>query len=228
MSEMKPLPKTALNEFRLSLRGPKPENGGKEATMRVSVIKNSPRIDVFTNVEGDNGPISAPMDAFTFFALLEKLREIIDGGEDTQVKITNKTGAPGKQTVLSTTVLGKDKDGRVYISIIAQNRPKIKFLFLPTDWHHLAHKDGTPLSERELTELYAKAWCRLFEQLVPNVLDTYFEESDYGKGGKGGRGKQYDKSGYKKDNDFNNGYNKKSFDKKPSNEPDFDDDNFPM
>lgn len=184
--ERKPLPKTSFDEFKLRISGPAQEGARRPPSLKVAVIKNNPRIDVFTNIEGDkdNGRISAPMDAFTFFALITKVEDLAKGEPDQQIKIANKTGAPGQQRAISHTVLGKDKEGRVFISVIAQDRPKIKFTFLPTDWHSIAYKDGSPMEEAELSQLYARGWAKLMAELAPNVMDSYFEENQFNKGGK--------------------------------------------
>lgn len=181
--ERKPLPKTAFDEMKLRIPGPFQEGARRPPSLKVSVIKNNPRIDVFTNIEGDadNGRISAPMDAMTFFSLITKVEDIAGGEPDQQIKIANKTGAPGYQKAISHTLVGKDKEGRCFISVIAQDRPKIKFTFLPSDWHSLAHKDGTPVEEAETSCLFARGWARLMSELAPNVMDSYFEENQYQK-----------------------------------------------
>lgn len=227
-----PLPRTAFDEIKLRLSGPRQEGGKRPPNLRVSVIRNNPRIDVFTNIEGDvdNGRISAPMEALTMFALIVKVEDIAKGEPDTQVKIANKTGAPGQQKILSHTIVGKDKEGRVFISVIAQNRPRIKFMFLPSDWHEMAHKDGTPYEEAELSCVYARAWAKMMTELCPNVMDTHFQESDYQKNAGNNKG-SYNSGSYNK-----GGYNKGGYDKgnKQSTKPapvadaDFDEDVFPM
>ncbi len=186
----KPLPKTAFNEYKLRLRGPMQEGGKRPPNLSVSVIRNQPRIDVFTEVpnDKDNGKITAAMDSLTFFALLEALEMVIDGEPDNQLKVPNMKGAPQNKFLASTTLVGKDKDGRVYISVVAKERPMIKFVFLPSDYHpNIQRRDGTPLDEAELSIIYARAWRRLMCELTPNVLDSHFEPPEPRQGG-GNRG----------------------------------------
>ncbi len=194
--ERKPLPKTAFDEMKLRLEAPLQEGQRRPPALKVSVIRNNPRIDVFTNIDGDrdNGRLSAPMDGLTFFALIVKVEEIAAGEPDVQVKIANKVGRPGEQRIVSHTIVGKDKEGRCFISVVAQDRPKIKFTFLPSDWHELSHRDGTPYADAELSCVYAKAWAKLMAELAPNVMDHHFEERVYGQQGGGG----YNKGGYNK------------------------------
>jgi hypothetical protein len=174
----KPLPKTAFNEYKLRLKGPMQEGGKFPPNLSVSVIKNQPRIDVFTEVPNDTnrGKITAAMDTLTFFALLEALKLIIDGEPDQQLKVPNMTGAPQNKSLATTTLVGKDKEGRVYISVVAKGRPMIKFVFSPSDYHPgMIRKDGVELDEAELSVIYARAWRRLMIELTPNVLDSYYE-----------------------------------------------------
>jgi hypothetical protein len=183
-----PLPKTIFDEYKLRLTAPKPDGQRKAPTLRVAVIKNNPRIDVYTELEGDrdNGRLSAPMDGSTFFALLEMVLQMADSPPDSQCKITNKVGPPQDRKVISTTVIGKDTQGRVYISLTAPDRPRIQFIYLPSDWHVLSHKDGTPYSEAELSVVYARAWVKLMMQLTPAVMAaTYTEPEPRGNSGGG-------------------------------------------
>jgi len=206
-----PLPKTAFNEYKIRLLAPKPDGQRRAPSLTVAVIRNNPRIDVYTEVEGDKdrGKITAPMDSVTFFALMDILEKTIDGPADEQTKISNKVGPPQDKRQVSTTIVGKDKEGRVFISLVATERPKVKFVFLPSDWHTLVHKDGSPYTEAELSMVYARAWLRLMSNLVPAVLDTHFMEPEprENKGGKWNGG--------------NKGY------RAPAPSVDFDDD-FPM
>lgn len=227
----KPLPKTAFDEFKLSLIGPKPADGGRAPTLKVSVINNSPRLTVFTRVPNDDnrGMLVAAMDTLTMFALLEQLKDVTVGEKDRQHQTQNYVGGPGQQALSSTTYVGKDTEGRVYISVQAEGRPKIKFLFLPSDWHIALNKDGTKVPDAELTVLYAKAWTSLMTELVPNILDSYYTVPDYANkdNAGGGGGKTYDKSGHTNSGFDKGGYNKEAINKAESTGS-FSSDDFPM
>lgn len=185
MSEknFKPLPKTILNFWKLRLFAPLQEGQTKEAGLSVGVINNNPRLDVFTNIpnDPDNGKLSAPMNPLAFFTMIEMLYELIDGPADNLKAIDNFTMRGGEKVKLSTTIIGKDKKGKMYISIVSENRPKIKFPFLPDDWHTFRNKDQTPVDEGELSCKYAKAWANLFSKLVASIMvDTYTPPDNFG------------------------------------------------
>lgn len=194
----KPLPKTALNEFKLRLIGPMQAGAKRQPTLGVSVAKNQPRIDVYTNVPNDknNGNIRAAMDSPTIYALMELIRTIADGPVDTIEKINNlnHTFFEGKRSehpkIISQTHVGKDTDGVVWIAVTAKDRPMIQFKFLPTTYHTWVHRDGSAWGEAELSVMYAKAYAKLMENLVANVLEAGYVEPEPRpqQGGGGGQG----------------------------------------
>ncbi|MBE0438171.1 MAG: hypothetical protein IBX57_00195 [Gammaproteobacteria bacterium] len=224
-AERQPLPKTAFNDFKLKIIGPKQDGSERNPTLSVAVIKNQPRIDVYTNIPNakDNGRISAPMDTYTFVVLLDELQRIIDGPADDFIKVTNRTGRPEDMRVLSTTIVGKDSSGKVYMSVTAQEQAKIKFVFGPTDYHSFARKDGTVPTDAELSIMYAKAFVDAIRQLTYNVKDTYYTEPDFQRQASN---RQYDNSGYGNGSKPGQGYKKSDYQKRPTASP--DNDGFPM
>ena len=185
----KPLPKTIFDDYKLRLTAPKPDGQRRAATLRVTVLRNNPRIEVYTEVEGapNSGRITAPMDPQTFFALIDLIKERIEGPADESRAVINKVGAPTDKKIVSKTIVGKDVQGRMYIALQASGQTTVRFIFLPSDWHVLLHKDGTPYTEAELSIVYANAWCELFTQLVPMAMVAHYEEPlprDQQSGGK--------------------------------------------
>lgn len=172
--ERKPIKKNALNEYTIKLVGPEQEGTWKTPILGVSVVGNKPKIDVFTNndADGDNGRITAPMNAQTFMALANTIEDVVNNKVDKMVFI-NKSGPPGKQTDVSQTVVGRDTDRRVFISVIAKDKPRVKFIFGPGNWNNVANGDGT-MDDVLRSEIYARAWATLFKHLVPNVLDSQY------------------------------------------------------
>lgn len=217
-----PLPKTALHEYKLRLSGPQDEGQRRPPTFQVQVTKNNPRITVYTNVEGDkdNGKIAAPMDGVTMFAVLGELERMLTAEPGTQAKVDNLVGPPGKQRIISHTVFGKDKEGRMWIGVIAEGRPKVKFTFKPSDWHHIAHGDGTPYNEAEISIMYCRGWVKLMMELIANVMDTFYVEPDTQNNNRRGGGG----GGYNNNNNRGGGYNNSG----GGSDGGFDNDDFPM
>lgn len=219
MEQRPPLPKHALLEYKLRLIGDVINDGDKPPTLAVNMFKNQPRITVYTNVPNDDnyGQIAAPMDSVTFYSFLEKMYEVIEGASDVQYQIVNKTGPIKEQRNLSTTIFGKDKEGRVYISVIAQNRPRIKFIFKPTTYHVFKNKEGEDLNEADVSVMFAKGWVKLMVEMVSGVLTKHYEQRDYNNNNQQGGGKNFNQSGYGNKDYSNAGY--KQGGERPSNLP---------
>jgi hypothetical protein len=202
MADFKPPPreKNALDNRKLNLSAPTPGVQGKFASFGWTIYRNNPRITVYTNDPNDQkdyGKIQAPMDMPVFMMLMNLLNQAIDAPGDYKNKIDNLNyifpGGKRSETpvVVSETHVGK-KDGVVYISVTARERPRIMFKFHPSDFHKLYHGDGTPYTEGEASVLFARGYVRLMEQLMihiaaENFVDMSLEQNKPGGGGGGQR-----------------------------------------
>jgi hypothetical protein len=156
---------------------------GKKAQLRFGFNKGEPRITVWTNVEGDadSGRISANMDVPNFEKMLILLRHAIDfvptpEKKEIGFKIENLKQRwvqkkPDGKMVESTTYVGKDANGVVYICIVAydKSRPRIVFKFGTNDWHAYYHKTGEQFSEAEMSVLDATGRCNVLERLLSTI-----------------------------------------------------------
>lgn len=247
-----------LQEYKLRLvaeplEGAMEFNGRRrEPQLALSVYDNQPRFTVYTNVEGDkqNGRIEGNMDTFTFFAVMQALREVIADPEHPGFAVENKghffskeNGRSEKPGVKSRTILGRNERGEIFMAVVANNRPKAQFIFKPTEYHTFINKDGTPTALSKVSELFASGYVKLMEKAVVSVLQTDFISHEdikarkeaakqSGGGYKGGGGGGYNRSngnnggGYKGGSQGNKGgYNKPAPAAAPAAE--FDDD-FPF
>ena len=210
-----PRKKNVLDETKLRLSADPVSGSKRRPSLAFSVVKNNPRIDIYTNVEGDknNGNIRAVMDAPVFFALIGLVEKAIESEPGQRFVIQNKNYkwfGQGKKSDapvnLSDTLVGKDAEGRIFISVIDKednSRPKIKFIFSSGYWHDLFHGDGSPFSEAEDSVLCAKAFTEMLKGLVPLVMANEYTPppprdqqggSGYGGGNKGG-GNNYNGGG---------------------------------
>jgi len=228
MNNQRPAPpkKTAIDEWKIRLSGEQLNGGNKKPTLAFSVVKNQVRINVKTNVEGDKeyGLIRAAMDSPTFFALLVELQNAIDapGEYKAYIKNQNYTFYQGKRsespTLVSTTILGKDANGRVYLTVTAKDRPKPIFYFASTFFHSVLKADGSSYTEAEDSVLYAKAFVTLLTGLTPAVLANEYIEPDTSNFGN-------NNGGYNNNNNNNGGNNNQSSSAPaPGGKTDFDDD----
>jgi len=225
-----------LNEFKLRFTCPPLENAvvrydrKQEPTMSISIVDNQPRLTVYTNVEGDrdNGRIEGNMDTYTFYAFLEALKMVADDEEfkgaitiDNLGYFFGASGKSDKPGVKSQTVIGRDSDGCVFVSLISGKRPKAKFVLNPSEWHSWS-RNGEKLSRSEMSSIYAKGQVNVISKLVARVLgDEFISYQDIkarkdanranrgngNGGGQGGNGGGYNKPAPKpaaENNDFDN------------------------
>jgi uncharacterized membrane protein YgcG len=190
--------KIALDESKLKLTGPQIDGGRGRPTLAVGLHNNQPRLDVYTNDPNDkidNGRIRAAFDSPTFFVFLESLREVVehDGKVIRAIQNRGYSFRGGKRSeqpeTLSTALVGKEDDGRVYLEVVAERRPRIKFYFMPSNWHHLMDGQGNKLEQAQVSVLYARAWLNLMQRLIPNLLCSEYTEPpprDNNGGNRGG------------------------------------------
>lgn len=195
-------PKNALDEWKLRLHGEPQQGSSKKPHLSFAVVKNQVHAIVRTNVPNDKdyGRIIAKMDSPTFFTMLVMLDDIAEGKgplaegmrqENKNHKFVN--GARSKEALVeSWCLVGKEEDGRYYLSVLDYNkeRPRIKFYFMPTEYHSLAKRDGSALSPGEVSHMYLRGWVKLLTNLVPVVLANEYVEpppiEDRNGGGGGG------------------------------------------
>lgn len=204
----KPAPraKNALDNSKLKLYAP--NSKGKKASLALQLVKNNPRIVVYTNDPEDTidyGKITANMDMLTFFSLLQLITTAANAPGEYREKIDNKnfTWAGGqrseKPAVVSSTIISKDAEGVVYISISAPRRPVIKFQFGENEYHNFVKSDGTPLSKGEGSQRTALGWVILMEKIMAHLAVTEYVEPEqkpeggggFQRGGGGGGGNNY-------------------------------------
>jgi hypothetical protein len=173
----KPRKKIALDNNKLSMRAP--NSKGKMAGLNWMLVKNNPRLVVYTNDPEDTtdyGKITAALDAPTFFAFVQLLRQAIAAEGKFREKIDNSnfTFPGGKRSetpsVVSSLIVGRDEDGLIWISVSAPRRPQIKFHFINPDFHNFLHNDGTPYTKAECSVLYAKSYATLLELVMAHLL----------------------------------------------------------
>lgn len=181
-------PQNVLNEFKLRMtcaplegaivKWDKPQT----PTMAISIKDNQVVLTVYTNVEGDkdNGRIQAEMDTFTFYGIMEAIRTIADDKTfagaltiDNMGHFFTGGGRSEKPGILSQTVIGRDSEGSVFISLISGKRPKAKFVFRPSGLHNWS-RNGEPLSRAETSEIYARGQANVLSKLVARVLGDEF------------------------------------------------------
>lgn len=156
-----------LDKFGMYTDAPGAE--GRRSRLVFSSFRGNPRITVFTGIPNDSGKgvINAPMNPETFLIFLNMLESVAKDSKeaknkiacDTTVKTTDgETQQRNQQRMaLSDVFFGKDAEGVMWVSVIAEGRPKIKFEFTVSDFHRIYKGDGTQISKGEASSLQALA-----------------------------------------------------------------------
>ena len=180
--------KNALSNSKLSLSAPCPTAKGSYSQLRVDIYNNNPRIVVRTNDPADRsksfGQITAALDGGVFFAFLQILKNAIEAPGEFKEKVEChnhvwKDNQRSKDiTHVTDLLVGKDREGVVWISVVAKDddRPVIKFPFSVNDnrYHRFVHGDGTPYTKAELSVLTATGFYHLMTQLIPHLMVTEY------------------------------------------------------
>lgn len=207
MAESFQRPQRAKNAFdhrKLGLSAPCPTAEGKRSSLIVTLVANNPRFTVYTNDpseqgnrDKDYGKIVANLNQVKFFELLALLDMAVKyqpTAEKPEFKATmavKKFIFPGGQRserpmVYAKIQVGKNREGVVWISVVAKDRPIIQFIFGDDSDYELVHGDGTPFTKPELSMLTADAWHKMMSNMMPIMAASHYEEPPAREGGPGG------------------------------------------
>lgn len=192
--------KTIFDDPKLKLTAPSPGGQGK-ASLRFSVWKGNPRIQVWTGNrdEHEGGKVDAKLDLHHFMAFLAAFKRVIDfkaTEAEPEIRWRMEIGRPrwiNKKpdgvTIEADLFVGKDREGRVYLSVVSRkSNTAVKFPFKPSDFHNMFNANGQQLSVGEASEDMARGMHSILEQLIPLWCRDTWEprEPNQQGGGQGG------------------------------------------
>lgn len=195
-----PRKKISLDNNKLNLSAECPTAAGKYSKLLWGFHNNNPRITVYTGDPSESaddpnyGRIVANLDLpvlYTFFEMME-LAINAENGFKTKIENKNFTFFGGKRSAAPVLVselwVGKDKEGLVWISIVAKERPMIKFTLNASSFHSLFHGDGTAFTKGEASVCFAKGYISLLKQLYAQLAQSEFVDLQALKNAKQGGG----------------------------------------
>ena len=213
--------KTILDDQKFKLTAKPLESGARPPSLQLGTYLNNPQITVFPNHDNGSGcsVINAGLDVNTFGMVLKSLEYLIALQGEDQIEIENKRDIPKEKRtdpkvtkqVVSKIQMGKEADGKVWISVLDNlkpNAPKIRFYFGINYYHTIRSKSG--LTPGQFSQMQAAAWVQNAHTFMSGILlDNPNAEIDraalaekfgnkgggYG-GNKGGNGGGYAKKSY--------------------------------
>lgn len=123
--------------------------------------------------------ITAPFTAITVQTFLEQFKTVIDSPEEIILgqecynsKFENGKKIEGEIALQAKAVVGKDSDGIIYLSLIADKRRKVKIPILPnTRFHKTISKSGDIDNNKgELSMAHAKSYLKVLTLLINNEM----------------------------------------------------------
>ncbi len=178
-----------LDKFTLWAR-PNKEPGARASKLCWCIRAGNPRITVYTNDKDDTeryGIIYAGMNPESFMLLLNKWKDIVAGPNDVKESLGCKfkprgaDGIPGEITLMTTVMIGKDKEGICWISLISADgrRPKIKFELKLSNYHSYTKADGTVITESEGSVAHTTAMIYYLETIYSKLSGDFREKQPY-------------------------------------------------
>lgn len=96
------------------------------------------------------------------------------------VRDKNTKKLTGEQTLGTTCVVGKNKEGLIWIALLSDNIPNVPFIFGLPDWNKFYHPDGSMITEEECSVRVAKSYIRVLRSAIPTLttLHGFFDTDD--------------------------------------------------
>lgn len=199
--------KSILDDPKLKLSADKLPDGDGRPTLSLYAAGNNPRIDVYTNVpsDKDNGKIRAEIDLVIAMEILEVIEEYAATGE-VGCKATWENSGKGWDRannrptkdifVKSKIVVGKDKEGRLYMACLAADpdRPKIRFYFGINMFRKMFIGEEKA-TDSQVSCISARAWVKAIRALLPAVLATQYVHRTPNQNNQGGGNRNGGNSG---------------------------------
>lgn len=176
------LVKTFFDLPLLVMWGDKVNEDNKRCRLTFGFRDGRPRLTVSTGASGRDGMIIFPADVPTMTAMMMYLNEVATGPVDNRISndslapvyVDNKATAEKK--IRGTLIMGKAKDGMVYITVIAEGFPKIIFPFKPSDFHIFRNANKEVIPPAELSTKMALAYSEQVRNLITKAIFLHAQE----------------------------------------------------
>lgn len=173
---------TYYDVARFVLWADNPSEEGKRARFVLSFRDGNPRFVVYTGGLGRDAVINFPMDVVHLTTVMNKLKDIA-AGEPNQ-KFYTESLSPiyendkmtNQKRVLSTLVIGKSKDGIVYLSIMMEGRPNIVFPIVPSPFHIFRDNNKEIIPDASVSSTMAVGVANVILDVVARVMMDYTNE----------------------------------------------------
>lgn len=185
---------------RPSLFGQKLPNALRRPSLSAMLVYDNPRLVVKPGLESDQelpnfGRILAPMSSDCWRTIVDfiipKVATLEPGKQISIKNMTPAKNGEGETDVrlppvhVSTTVLGRDKDGICFIAIKSadETRPQIKFSTMPSQYHPITGPDGKEFDAPLISYLTLKSFFKKIDDIFGPKLNEIWTPDTTGANG---------------------------------------------
>ncbi len=169
---------TIVDNYRMRLEAPNPKGGDRPASLAWTFVGDNPRCNLNTNVESDprGGYLPIRVNIRTLRRLMNLIVATAAGETPTGNTIKNHLNydADGNYNEtpvhVSTFIVGKEEDGRLYLAAHAPGYTPIKFHFEQDPYHSICNRKGEPLPISDVSPMVAKDYADLINEFLPMSL----------------------------------------------------------
>lgn len=179
--------KTFFDTPLLVLWGDKASEDGKRARLTFGFRDGRPRMTVNTGAQGKEGLVIYPGDVPAMTTTMLYLNDIANGPTDNKivneslahVYVDNKATAEKK--IRASLIVGKTKDGVVFITVVSEGFPKVIFPFKSSDYHVYRDNNRNLISPADISVKMALAYSEQVRLAISQaVMQHSCEEYDSG------------------------------------------------
>lgn len=171
-----------LSFDRYTLFSQNANSNGRKARLVFSFANGFARITVFTNDASDidqKQMIAVTLEPGVVMGLFDLISRVSSSKKEARYAIEcfapvkDADGRMMDKALQGQIVIGRDEDSFVWMSVFAEGRPKIKFVFASGNFSVFKNTDGSPMSEADVSSILAAATVRS----LAAVYNIQFEKS---------------------------------------------------
>lgn len=169
---------TIMDNYRMRLETPNPKGGERPSSLGLTFVGDNPRFNLNTNVPSDprEGYLPVRINIRTLQRLMHLIIATAKGDSPNGNTIKNHHNYDGEGNYhetpvhVSTFVVGKEEDGRIYVALTAQGYTPTKFHFVADPYHVICNRKGEPLPVAEVSPMLALDYAELVISFLPMAL----------------------------------------------------------
>lgn len=173
---------TFYDVARFTLWADSPSEDGKRARFVLSFRDGNPRFVAYTGGNGKDSILNFPCDNIHMSTSMIQLEDIAKSPNEAQITCDSMVAVyendkPTKEKkVIGKLMIGKTKEGVVYIGVVAEGKPKIIFPFKPSDFHVFRNANKEVMQLKDVSKDMAIGFTRVVLTAISMIMVNYTNE----------------------------------------------------